>query len=410
MNNKKTKKTQNIPDSRLAFVLVGAVILAVIFIAAIIMTNPPESPGPDDSSIIRIGAIYNLNGTQSALDIPSAQGAQVAVQEINENGGIGGKKIRLFLYDGGTDPEKIRESANRLIKEDHVVAIIGMSDSDMVLPAARVAAASGRVFVTSGATSPWLPDEVPGYLYLACFGDNAQAAASAEYARQDLGASTAYIIADDSMQFTRMLSGYFAGRFTQGGGTISGNMSYAGKWEPGQKPMTTLKELSVKPDVIFVACGPQDCGAIVHDIRQAGISVPVLGGDSFDSQDLIAAVGPGAGRIIYTTHGYISSMSPDPAVRSFAGRYKQAFGQEPTAFAGLGYDTVNVLALAINNTPSSGDLRNGLSAIDGYDGLTGTISYKPQERIPVKSVTLMEINNGTVSFVGERVPVQVPDA
>jgi branched-chain amino acid transport system substrate-binding protein len=162
------------------------------------------------------------------------------------------------------------------------------------------------------------------------------------------------------------------------------------------------------PDVVFVACGPADCGAVIRAVRDAGITAPVIGGDSLDSPQLAGTIGAGANRVYYTTHAYISTSSDDKAVNAFIKRYYAEFGEEPNAFSALGYDAVNVVAQALRNSPSPADLREGLSAIQGYDGLTGTISYKNQSQIPEKSVTLMEIKNGTVIVIGERMPRIVP--
>ena len=85
---KKNKPQKKESDRRLLFVLAGAVILAAVFIAAVVLTTPAGSGSANTTDAIRIGAIYNLNGSQSSLDIPSAQGARLAAQEINERGGV----------------------------------------------------------------------------------------------------------------------------------------------------------------------------------------------------------------------------------------------------------------------------------------------------------------------------------
>ncbi len=395
-------------DARPFIILSGSVVLAILFIAAVLLTTPTNPPTTKISSVISIGAIYNLNGTQSALDIPSANGAELAVQEINERGGINGKPIRLILYDGETNTTRISEMTTKLIQQDHVIAIIGMSDSDMVVPAAQQAAAAGMVFITSGATSPLLSKEVPHYLFLACFGDNTQAAVGAEYARNDLNARTAYLISDDSMQYTRLLSHYFTERFAGSGGIIVGNISYTGGSGGYEASVQAIKALTQIPDIIYISCSPDDCGPLTHDIRKAGITVPIMGGDSFDTPECATTIAADDGDVYYTTHADISNSSSDPAMKAFISRYEQAFGQKPTAFSGLGYDTVNILASAINKSASSETLQDSLYAIDGYDGITGTLSYRNNSPIPVKSVTLMKINHGIVYSFGEHIPVTVP--
>jgi ABC-type branched-chain amino acid transport systems, periplasmic component len=403
---KKTTKTPKTgSDIRLIAVLAGAVILAVIFVAAIVLLSPDGiTTGPSDA--IRIGAIYNLNGSQSSLDIPSSEGARLAAAQINERGGIGGRPVILTVYDGKTNTTEIAAAADRLIRTDHVQAIIGMSDSDMVLPAARVAADAHTVFVTSGATSPLLPAQVPGYLYLACYGDNTQAAAAAEFALSDLNATTALVVMDNSTEYTRLLPKYFTERFALGKGTVTSVVPYEGSRDISSLAGRLSPTAGSAPGVVLVACGPEDCGAAIRAVRSVGITAPVIGGDSMDSAQLAAAAGPGAGRIVYTTHGDISTSSADPDTSAFIKRYYLEYGEKPNAFAALGYDTVNVVAQAAAASPS--DIRTGLLSIKNYDGLTGTISYQNNAQIPEKSVTLMELSGGTVRSLGERVPRIVP--
>lgn len=403
---KNTKAPKKGSDLKLLAILAGAVILAVIFVAVIVLSVPVETKVAGSSDAIRIGAIYNLNGSQSSLDIPSAQGARLAAAQINERGGIGGRQVILTEYDGKTNTTEIAAAADRLISTDHVQAIIGMSDSDMVLPAARVAADAHTVFVTSGATSPLLPAQVPGYLYLACYGDNTQAAAAAEFSQSDLNATTALVVMDNSTEYTRLLPKYFMQRFAEGGGTITAVVPYEGSQEIPSLAGRLSKTVGPAPGVVLVACGPEDCGAAIRAVRAAGITAPVIGGDSMDAPKLAAAAGPGAGRIIYTTHGDISTSSADPDTSAFIKRYYLEYGEKPNAFAALGYDTVNVVAQAAAASPS--DIRAGLLSIKNYDGLTGTISYRNNAQIPEKSVTLMELNGGTVRSLGERVPRIVP--
>jgi len=404
--NQKKKPVKKESDGRLLFVLTGAVILAVIFVAAIILLSPDGTTTTESSNPIRIGAIYNLNGSQSSLDIPSAQGARLAAAQINERGGIGGRQIILTVYDGKTNTTEIAAAADRLINTDHVQAIVGMSDSDMVLPAARVAAGAHTVFVTSGATSPLLPAQVPGYLYLACYGDNTQGAAAAEFALSDLNATTALVVMDNSTEYTRLLPKYFTERFTDGGGSITAVVPYEGSQNLPSLAGRLTTTTAPAPGVVLVACGPEDCGAAIRAVRAAGITAPVIGGDSMDSPKLAAAAGPDAGRIVYTTHGDISTSSADPDTSAFIKRYYLEYSEKPNAFAALGYDTVNVVAQAAALSPS--DIRTGLVSLKTYDGLTGTIAYHNTSQIPEKSVTLMELSGGTVRSLGERIPRSVP--
>ena len=115
---------------------------------------------------VRIGAIYNLTGGQSSLDSPSLDGARLAVERINAHGGLLGRRVELLERDGQTSEGAVQRAAASLVASG-VCAIVGLSDTDQVLAAAPIAARAGVPFVTSGATSPRLTEQVPDWLFLA---------------------------------------------------------------------------------------------------------------------------------------------------------------------------------------------------------------------------------------------------
>ena len=134
-------------------------LLAAAVAAALAFAAPSARAAETDP--VYIGAIYNLTGSQSALDLPSARGAELAVAEANRAGGVLGRRIRLIVRDGETSPATIaRKTADILGTFPQTAALMGLSDSDMAVAAAPVAARAGRVFLTSGATSPLLPRDI----------------------------------------------------------------------------------------------------------------------------------------------------------------------------------------------------------------------------------------------------------
>ena len=251
--------------------------------------------------------LYNMTGAQASLDAPSANGAKLAAKEINAAGGVLGKKIELVAFDGKTDAATIGNSATQLAQTDKVVAMFGFSDSDMTMAAAPTAAKAGVVFVTSGATSPKLPDQVPDYLYLACFGDNVQAAAAAEYAVNTLKAKSVYLLIDKGMEYTLLLGKYFKERFVELGGKVVLEDNYQTGDKDFSAQITKLKGLKAKPDLLFISSGPDDVGTIVKQVRDAGITQPIMGGDGYDTPLLVEVAGAGAENVYFTTHSLMDA-------------------------------------------------------------------------------------------------------
>lgn len=376
--------------------LPATLLVATLFLAAL-----PLAAAADQ---IRLGAVFNQTGSQAAFDKPSLQAAQLAVRVAND---AGKGPIELVLADPAGEVDKAASStAAMLDAHEAVLAVFGLSDTDMVLAAAPEAAKRGRVFLTTGATSPKLPAEVPEWLFLACFGDNVQAAAAAEFAHGTLGARSVAIVYNEAAAYTRLLQGYFRERFEGLGGTIADSRSYAAT--DGQA--AAIEGLAGADAVFLAAQVPAEAAAGIAALRANGFDGPILGGDGYDGQDVWAAH-PEIADVYFTTHVYLGADNPDPAVRAFDAAYRQAYdGAAPDGFAALSYDAVGLLLTAIHNaqdrTPES--LRQALAGLSGYRGVTGTISFEDGARIPRKSVAIIEIEDGTLHLAREVLPEQVP--
>lgn len=375
----------------------------VLFLFAAV-TSLVGCAGGADGPVV-LGAVYNLSGPLADLDIPSLRGARLAVAEANRAGGVLGRSIELVVADGKNRPETVGARTVELLeKTPSVVALMGLSDTDMVLAAAPVAARNRRLFLTSGATSPRLPAEVPDYLFLACFGDNVQAAAAAEWAYRDLAARTVSVLFNATMTYTRLLHAYFQTRFTQLGGRIVSVESYTP--DGVGDAVGRLRQA----DVVYLAAGPEDAPVAARSLRRAGVAAPILGGDGFDSGDLWRRY-PDVGKVYFTTHADLDADNTDPAARAFRKAYREAYGEAvPNAFAALGYDTARLMLAAItaagNTDPAS--VRAALAATSDFEGVTGTISYAGGGTIPRKSVSIVRIDRGRRAFVRQVIPEVIP--
>ena len=352
-----------------------------------------------------IGALYNLTGGQQDLDVPSSRGARLAVDEANKKGGVLGRPVRLILRDGETKPKVIARETAKLFKQEPAIAgLIGFSDTDMVLAAASIAAKNKRVFLTSGATSPELPRQVPQYLFLACFGDNVQAAAGAEWAVKTLKARTAVVLYKQSSSYARLLHGYFETRFKQLGGKVLAVRPYT--------PATIKAKVKGLPqaDLVYLAAQPDDVAAAIAALREAGIAAPILGGDGLDIGAAWKQVAH-ADKIYFTTHAFLGADNPDPRVKAFRAAFAAAYpGKEADAFAALGYDTARLLiaAIASAGSPEPQAVRKALAATTDFPGVTGTIGYRNGSRIPAKSVSIISIMQGRQGLAASVLPEKIP--
>lgn len=358
------------------------------------------------AEVIKVGALFNLTGAQSSLDVPGFNGFRLAVDELNQTGGLLGRKIEVVAMDGKTEQRTCALAAARMVEVDKVMAICGLADSDYALAAGVVTQQAGVLFLSSGATLPTLPDQVGDFFFLAAFGDNIQAYAAADFSLRELKAKNAYVLTDQSMDFTRTLSGFFKERFESRGGKVVLEDTFQTPDTDFSAQIKRLEKLNPPPDTLFISSGPSTAGAIVKQIRDRGIKTPIVSGDGFDTPLLITEGGPGANAAVYfATHA--SMGNPAEKVRNFVAAYKAAHNTEPeNAFAALGYDTMHLLADAIRRAGSadSAKVRKALAATRGFQAVTGTISYAEGKRVPDKSVSILTVRDGRFAFVREMHP------
>ena len=379
-------------------------LLALMFLTC---TGYVQADDAESSEPVLVGAFYNLSGFQAGIDIPSAQGARLAVREINQKGGIQGRPLELVLEDGKSQPEVIREKTTSLFEQHPAVtALMGFSDTDMVLAAAPIAAEQGRLFLTSGATSPHLPTQVPTYLFLACFGDNVQAAAAAEWAHDELTAHSVAIVYDATKSYTQLLQDYFRTRFEDLNGQVVSLQAFTNPDELHE----AARSVGKADLVFFSAAAPEDIVNGIQVLRKGGYTGPILGGDGFDAEPLWHQH-PEFDQVYFTTHAYLGADNIDPKVSAFRKAYTEAYPETPIdGFAALGYDSVYLLATAISQARSSepGKVLEALAGIDRFAGVTGVIGYPDGSRIPRKSVSIIRVEGGRRSLAKQLVPASVP--
>jgi branched-chain amino acid transport system substrate-binding protein len=384
-------------------------ILLLVGCATLVHTHQVQAESKNEP--VKIGAVYNLSGSQASLGRPSLNGSLLAVAQLNARGGLLGRRVELIAVDGESDPALIADGTRRLVHVPGLSAITGLSDTTMVLAAAPIAEKARVVFLTSGATSPRVPIEFPNYYFMACFGDNTQAAAGAEYAVSALGARTVYLLSDETTDYTVLLAKYFAERYLQLGGQIVGDDTYSAGTTDFSAQIARLEGLSTPPDVIYVASGPDEIGSLVKQLREAGVDEPIVGGDGYDTPLLLEIAGAAANAVYFTTHTLFDRAQATPLQKRFIDAYQAKFGNPPeSSFAGLGYDAVNLLAAAIELAGSAKQkaVADALEATRDFQGVTGTLSFAPGVHIPEKQVTIVRVQDGTLNLAAILTPQAVP--
>jgi branched-chain amino acid transport system substrate-binding protein len=277
---------------------------------------------------IKIGGGFALTGDESALDLPASNGANLAVKQLNAAGGVNGSQIDFIVHDSQYKMDVTAQTAKQFVEQDKVPVFIGYTDTDSVLAAGPTFQAAKVPFITAGATSPKIPTQVGDMMFLACFGDNVQAAVGAEYSYKTFG-HNAYFLWDKGVEYTTLLGSYFKSRFTELGGTIALEDSYDDKASDFSAQITKIKALSPQPDFYYVAAMPYNIGPLVKQFRDAGITGPIVGGDGYDTPDLVKVAGAAAENVFFTTHALMDATAGTEGIKKFMADYKAEYGNDP---------------------------------------------------------------------------------
>ena len=206
------------------------------------------------------------------------------------------------------------------------------------------------------------------------------------------------------MDYARLLQRYFGQAFrAQGGKVVLRAGFHSGKHNVARllAPLDDEADDDESPapsaaQLLFVAAGPDDAGPLVRKLRAAGYRQPIMGGDSFDSGELIEAARETGGGVYFTTHAAFGLAHSTAAMRRFTTWFRSAYGRPPeNAFAGLGFDAVNLVASAILKAKSTDPrkVRDALLETRGFSGVSGGLSYAGGSLVPRKAVSVIVVDH-----------------
>jgi branched-chain amino acid transport system substrate-binding protein len=365
-------------------------LLLIITLLFACKSAPVEQPQE-----VVIGVYGSMTGTTATFGQSTRKGVELATAELNAKGGLLGKKIRLVIEDDQAKPEEAQTVATKLVSKDRVVAMIGETASSRSLAAAPVCQQAGVPMVSPTSTNPKVT-QVGDYIFRVCFIDPFQGQAMAKFAAETLKLKKVAILRDIKNEYSVGLADVFIDNFTKMGGAIVGDQSYGEGDTDFSAQLTSIK--SNAPEAIFVPGYYTEVGLIARQARKLGITVPLLGGDGWESPKLWEIGGEALNGCFYTNH--YSLNDPSPAIQNFVKAYRSQFQEMPDAVGALSYDAMRVLAAAIvkAGTTDGPQIRQALAGTKDFAGVTGNITLDAN-RNAVKPAVVLRINNGKLEFV-----------
>lgn len=375
--------------------------LRVVSMMVLLIAGILAGCGNSASNDIKIGVLNEMTGGNATFGTSSANGAKMAIKEANAKGGILGKQIQAVIADNKSEPSESANAMTKLATQDKVVAVTGIFSSSNAIATSSVAEATKLPYIAIGATNPKVTvDEKTGkvkdYTFRVCFLDPFQGTVGANFVVNTLKLSKAVILVDSSSDYSKGLAAFFKDAFTKGGGSVLAEEAYLQKDQDFKTVLTKVKALN--PEIIYVPGYYEEVGKIVKQARELGITVPIVGGDGWDSPKLVEIAGAAALNNTYFTNHY-SAEDTSPASQSFVEAYKKEYGQVPDAMAVLSYDGTNLLIDAIKrvNSVDPEKIREALATTKDYPAITGTTTLNATHDA-VKNAVIIEMKDGKQMF------------
>lgn len=353
-----------------------------------------SASGGSDSDTIRIGGLAPLTGDAASYGVAVNNAIQMAVEDINANGGIDGKQIEYIYYDEKGDTTEATNAYNKLVQDDKVVAIIGDVTTKPTLAVAQTSQQDNIPIITATATAAEVTLTGPN-IFRACFTDPFQGELMASYASEKLGATKVAVLSDMADDYSSGIAEAFVAKAEELGMQVVADEKYQDGDVDFKSQLTNIK--GQNPDVLFLPVYYEDLRLISAQAKEVGVTAQLCGADGWDSvltDNFDSSVLNGG---VFCSQ--YSTESTDERVQNFISAYKEKYEMDPNMFAVLAYDATNMMAQAISDAGSTDSqaIIDAMAALE-YDGLTGRMTFD-EDRNPQKSAVIVSIQDNAYKFV-----------
>ncbi|AFV75578.1 branched-chain amino acid ABC transporter substrate-binding protein [Thermus oshimai] len=346
-------------------------------------------------NVIKIATQSPLSGPQAALGEQIKLGAELAVEEAKARFRQLGFDLQLVPYDDQANPDVGVANANRIINDPDILGVVGHLNSGVAIPSSEVYARVNLVMVSPANTNPRVTDRKLPNVNRICGRDDVQGPAGAEYAFNNLGVRTVFVI-HDKTAYGQGLAEEFKKRFEALGGRA---VAFVGTEETSNfvPIINQIRGARPIPQLIYFGGIYSQIGPFVKQLRERGLTTRLMGGDGLDSSEFERLAGSQAAKGTYytTVAGPVSAF---PKARALAQRFKQRFGKEIEGFGVYAYDSANVILTALENAikanggrkPTREQVAKAVREVK-LEGVTGTIEFDEKGDIKKAKYFIMQV-------------------
>ena len=368
---------------------ISIIIIAAVALAIVLLVTQVKK----ESEEIKIGAILPLTGEAAKYGESSKRGIDLAVEEINSQGGIKRKKLVVIYEDDKADPKEGVSSIQKLITMNKVPAIVGAMASSVTLAIAPIAEEYHTVLLSPASSAPKIT-YAGDYIFRNCYSDLYEGTKIAEYIYNETRYRKIAIIHINN-DYGIGLRAAFRDKFTEVGGKVIATETYDFGATDFRTQISKIK--TVSPEAVYIV-GYSEMGRLFVQAKELGLEVPFFSSIMFEDPDILKVAGKVAEGVIYTFPSY-DPDSQENQIVNFVRKFERKYGQKPDGFAANSYDALEILALAIEKGgEKSEQIKNELYSIKDYPGVTGKTSFDSNGDV-IKPIGIKKIEKGEFRWV-----------
>ncbi len=342
----------------------------------------------------KLGIVVALSGKAQVYGQAVLQGAQLAVDEINRQGGVLNTPMTLIAIDNESSAIHAREAALEAVYQK-VIGVVGAVWSTHSLAIAPVFQKYNIPMISPGSTAPEVT-QIGDFIFRDCYTDDFQGKLMADFAFYSLDHRRVAILSNISETYSQRLAQYFSTHFKLNGGDVISEAGYMGRAVDFRDILTPL--ISLKPDAVFIPGYSRDSGLIIKQAHTMGIHTTFLGGDAWETT-IKTYAGAALEGSYFSTFWHPSV--PYPRNKAFLSRYRSTHGDQGiSAYVPHAYDAVWLFAEAIKRAKSLDPkkIREALAATQGFEGATGRIAFNAYGDPVKKSASILQYSKGRWQF------------
>ena len=377
-------------------------LVALVAISLLVTGCGKKDEGTSETTTVTIGVGVPLTQGAVAFGPGVVNGAKLAVAQANESQEVKDLGITFVVKEGDdqSDPKTGVNVANQFVADASLIGVVGHFNSGVSIPSSKVYNDASIAMISPGSTNPTLTQQGFNNVFRTCTTDAVQGPSGAESAFA-LGLKKAFVV-DDSTPYGEGLADEFAKKFEELGGTVLGREKTSDKDSDFAALVTAIK--AAGPDVIYYG-GVYNSGALLSkQAKDAGLTVPVMGGDGLVGQEYIDLAGAGAEGDLATSVGYPLDLLPGG--QAFKAAYEEMFpGVNIANFDAYGYDAAQAIikaAIAVAKADGAASLvtPSGRAAIvaavaaSNFEGATGPVAFDEFGDTTNKVITLYKVVDG----------------